>query len=110
VPDNPRAITLATRRARAKALRHFSLGAWRRGRAAATVPAVKDLGFTVVGVLGLALGLGLVFHWVYPLVEPSGELATLFVFVALALKLVLGKLWSWRRGAAGAPPATEKQP
>lgn len=49
---------------------------------------------TVVGVLALALLIGLVFRWVYPLVELTAELAGLFVLVALALKLLLGRLWS----------------
>lgn len=55
---------------------------------------MKDLTLSFAGVLALALGIGLVFHWVYPLVDPSGELAGLFVLVALLLKLVFSKLWS----------------
>jgi hypothetical protein len=57
---------------------------------------MKDLTLSVVGVLTLALGFGLVFHWLYPLVELSSELAGLFVFVAVVLKLVFSKLWSLR--------------
>jgi hypothetical protein len=58
---------------------------------------MKDLSLSVVSVLGLALGLGLAFHWVYPLVDMTSDLATLFVFVALVLKLAGSKLWSLRR-------------
>jgi hypothetical protein len=47
---------------------------------------------TVVIVLGLALGIGLVFHWLYPRVTLTGELYGLFVFVALVLRLGLSKL------------------
>jgi NhaP-type Na+/H+ or K+/H+ antiporter len=60
---------------------------------------MKDLTLSVVGVLTLALGIGLVFHWLYPLVELSSELAGLFVFVAVVLKLVLSRLWSLRHKA-----------
>ena len=55
---------------------------------------MKDLTLSVVGVLALALGIGLVFHWLYPLVNLTSELAGLFVFVALALKLSVSKLWA----------------
>jgi hypothetical protein len=61
-----------------------------RGRQAV----LKDLTLaTVVGVLALALAIGLVFRWLYPLVDLTAELAGLFVLVALALKLLLGRLW-----------------
>jgi hypothetical protein len=55
---------------------------------------MKDLTLSVVGVLALALGIGLGFHWLYPRVDLTNELAGLFVFVALVLKLVFSKLWS----------------
>jgi len=64
---------------------------------------MKDLTLSIVGVLAMALCFGLAFHWLYPLVDLTGELAGLFVFVALVLKLVVGKLWSLRRKPA--PPA-----
>ena len=60
---------------------------------------MKDLTSSVVAILLLALGIGLVFHWLYPLVDLTNELMGLFVFVAVALKLVLGKLWSLRQKA-----------
>ena len=53
---------------------------------------MKDLTLSVVAVIGLALAMGLAFHWVYPQVELSSELAGLFVFVALVIKLLLGRL------------------
>lgn len=58
---------------------------------------MKDLSLSVVGVLALALAIGLAFHWLYPLVSLSSELAGLFVFVALLLKLLFSKLWSLLR-------------
>ncbi len=58
---------------------------------------MKDLTLSVVGVLAIALGIGLGFHWLYPRVEPTTELAGLFVLVALVLKLVVSKAWSLRR-------------
>lgn len=64
---------------------------------------MKDLTLSVVGVLALALGIGLAFHWLYPLVTMTSELAGLFVFVAVVLKLVLSKLWSLRQKPR--PPA-----
>lgn len=53
--------------------------------------------------MALALALGLMFHWAYPLVEPGPELAALFVFVAVLLRLVLSRLWQWARRPAVAP-------
>jgi hypothetical protein len=58
---------------------------------------MKDMTLSAVAVLLLALGIGLVFRWVYPRVDMTSELAALFVFMAVALKLVLGRLWTWRR-------------
>jgi hypothetical protein len=57
---------------------------------------MKDMALSAVGVLAIALVAGLAFHWLYPLVNLTSELAGLFVFVALALKLVVAKLWSLR--------------
>lgn len=64
---------------------------------------MKDLTLSFVGVVAIALVLGLVFHWVYPLVDLTGELAGLFVFAALVLKLVGTRLWALRRP----PPAAD---
>jgi hypothetical protein len=55
---------------------------------------MKDLTLSIAATLTLALGIGLAFHWLYPLVDLSSELAGLFVFVALLLKLVFSKLCS----------------
>lgn len=56
---------------------------------------MKDLTLaTVVGVLAGALVLGLLFRWLYPLVDLSAELAALFVLVAVVLKLLLSRLWA----------------
>ena len=52
---------------------------------------MKELTLSTAGVLALALGIGLTFHWLYPRVEPSGELAGLFAFVAAVLWLLLSK-------------------
>jgi len=77
----------------ARALGRYSLGASavRRPLGGAEM---KDLTLSIVGVVALALGIGLAFHYLYPLVELTSDLAALFVFVAMALKLVLSKLWS----------------
>lgn len=64
---------------------------------------MKDLTLSAVGVMVIALVIGLVFRWVYPLVNLTGELAGLFVFAALVLKVVLSKLWSLRKKSR--PPA-----
>jgi hypothetical protein len=56
--------------------------------------AMKDLTLSVVIVLMIALGIGLAFHWLYPRVDITAQLAGLFVFVAVALKLTFAKLWS----------------
>lgn len=58
---------------------------------------MKDLTLSIVGVLTLALCIGLAFHWLYPRVELTNELAGLFVFLAVVLKLIVTKLWSLRR-------------
>ena len=55
---------------------------------------MKDLSLSVVGVLAIALALGLAFHWLYPLVDIGANLAGLLVFVAVVLKLALGKAWA----------------
>ena len=57
---------------------------------------MKDLTLSVVAVIVIALGIGLGFHWLYPRVELTNELAGLFVLVAVVLKLVVSKLWSLR--------------
>ncbi len=55
---------------------------------------LKDLTLTTLaGVLALAIALGLVFRWLYPLVEMTAELAGLFLLVAVALQRLLGTLW-----------------
>jgi hypothetical protein len=58
---------------------------------------MKDLTLSVVGVLAIALGIGLAFHWLYPRVDMTSELAGLFVFVAIALKLGISKVLSLRQ-------------
>lgn len=58
---------------------------------------MKDMTLSVVVVLVLALGIGLGFHWLYPRVDLTNELAGLFVLVAVVLKLVVSKLWSLRQ-------------
>ncbi len=63
---------------------------------------MKDLTLSVVGVVAIALALALAFHWLYPLVEVTGNLASLCVFVAVVLKLVLGWLW---KAVHKTPPA-----
>jgi hypothetical protein len=55
-------------------------------------PPVKELTLSAAAVTLLALAIGLLFHWIYPMVEPSAELAGLFSFVALVLRLLAGKL------------------
>ncbi len=55
---------------------------------------VKDFTLSVVGVVFLALGIGLTFHWLYPRVELSAELAGLFGFIALLIRLVLARGWA----------------
>lgn len=72
---------------------------------------MKDLTLSAVAVVALALALGLGFHWVYPRVELTAELAGLFGFVALLLRLVLGKLWSLRqKPAVPATPSSATAP
>ncbi len=61
---------------------------------------MKDLSLSIVGVLLIALALALAFHWLYPLVDIGANLAGLFVFVAVVLKLALA--WLWR--ATHKPP------
>lgn len=58
---------------------------------------MKDLTLSVVSVLALALLIGLGFRWIYPQVDLTNELAGLFVFVAVVLKLILSKLWALRQ-------------
>ena len=57
---------------------------------------MKDLSLSVFGVLALALALGLLFRWLYPQVELTAELAALFAFVAVLLRLVGARLWALR--------------
>ena len=64
---------------------------------------MKDLSLSLVAVLLLALGVGLTFQWLYPQVALTSELAALFAFIAVVLKLVLSKLWSLRSKRAPAP-------
>ena len=66
---------------------------------------MKDLSLSVVAGLLLALGIGLAFQWLYPQVAVTSELAGLFAFVAVVLKLVLSKLWSLRSKPPVAPVA-----
>lgn len=74
---------------------------------------MKDLTLSAVAVIALALLIGLGFHGLYPRVEPSAELAGLFVFVAFVLRLLAAKVWAgvsaWRRRARPAP-GTEAGP
>jgi hypothetical protein len=59
---------------------------------------MKDLTLSTAAVVAIAVVLGLLFHAAYPRVEPSAELAGLFVFVAAVLRLLIGKAWAaWRR-------------
>jgi hypothetical protein len=53
---------------------------------------MKDWTLSAVAITLLALGIGLLFHTLYPTVEPSAELAGLFSFVALVLRLLAAKL------------------
>jgi hypothetical protein len=55
---------------------------------------IKDFSLSVAGVLALALGMALAFHWTYPDVDIGTNLAGLFVFVALVMRLAIGKLWA----------------
>ena len=55
---------------------------------------MKDLTLSVIGVLVIALGLGLAFRWLYPLVDIGANLAGLLVFAAVVTKLALGKAWA----------------
>ena len=55
---------------------------------------IKDFSLSVAGVLALALAMALAFQWTYPDVDIGTNLAGLFVFVALVLKLTIGKLWA----------------
>ncbi len=65
---------------------------------------MKDLTLSALTVLLVALAIGLAFHAAYPRVEPSGELATLFVFFAIVLRLLVTKAWAALRRRP--PPAT----
>lgn len=67
---------------------------------------MKDLTLSAAAVILIAVVLGLLFHAVYPRVEPSAELAGLFVFLAAVVRLLLGKAWAaWRSRRAGTTPA-----
>jgi hypothetical protein len=61
---------------------------------------------SVVVVIVIALALGLAFHQLYPRVDLTSELYALFVFVAVAMKLAVSKLWSLR-GTSRTPVNTE---
>ena len=65
---------------------------------------MKDLTLSVVGVLLIALSLALAFHWLYPLVDVGANLAGLFVFVALVIKLAFG--WIWKATHKPIPTST----
>jgi hypothetical protein len=70
--------------------------------------AMKNLTLTAAGVMLLALLISLLFRALYPGVEMTSELAGLFVFVAVVLKLIGSTLWSLRRKpAAPAEPAAK---
>lgn len=69
---------------------------------------MKGLTLSVAGVLLLALAIGLAFHWLYPRVEPSAELAGLFAFVAVLLRLLLTRGWALLRRPS--PPPPEQRP
>jgi hypothetical protein len=69
---------------------------------------MKDLSLSVAAVIGLALLLGLGFHAAYPRVEPSPELAGLFVFVATLLRWALARAWQWWRQRKAAPPGEQR--
>ena len=60
---------------------------------------MKELTLSIITVLALALVLALAFRLLYPRVEITAELAGLFVFVAVALKLACSKLWSMKKKA-----------
>jgi hypothetical protein len=75
---------------------------------------MKQMTLSIVAVLLLALALGFGFRWLYPQVEIGSELAGLFVFVALAVRLLGGWLWSLRGGGTSGkvpakPPARAKR-
>jgi hypothetical protein len=69
---------------------------------------MKDWSLSALAVLVLALAIGLAFRWLYPHVTPTPELAGLFVFIALGLKLLTSRLWAAvrrpRTPPAQAPP------
>lgn len=68
--------------------------------------AIKDWSLSALAVLSLALLIGLAFRWLYPHVTLTPELAGLFVFIALGLKLLVSRLWAAvRRPATPPPPA-----
>jgi uncharacterized membrane protein (DUF4010 family) len=68
---------------------------------------MKDMSLAVFAVIALALVIGLVFFAVYPRIEPTAELAGLFVFIAGLLRWVGARLWALlrkRQPGSGAPP------
>lgn len=102
-----RVFTIVLLRPRCHSRPHFKRGpCWRRQRPGATVCRVKDLTLSVVGIVVLALGIGLAFHWLYPRVELSAELAGLFALVAVVLRLLIGKGWALLRKP---PPPSETE-
>lgn len=70
---------------------------------------MKEWTLAAAGAALLALAIGVLFHWVYPTVEPSAELAGLFCFVALVLRLLIGKLLALLRRLR-APHGPEARP
>ena len=69
---------------------------------------MKDLTLSIVGVLLIALALALGFHWLYPLVDVGANLAGLFVFVAVVLKLLFA--WLWKALHKTPPPTANGEP
>lgn len=68
---------------------------------------MKDLTVSATSVVIIAVGIGLVFHWLYPRVDISAELMGLFVFIAAILKLTGSKTWSLLRNTRKSPNSEE---
>jgi hypothetical protein len=69
---------------------------------------VKEWTISAAVIALLALAIGLLFHWIYPTVELTMELAGLFGFIALFLRLIAGRLAAWvRRPRTPTGPETE---
>lgn len=58
---------------------------------------MKEMSLAMFAVIALAMAIGLVFFAVYPRIEPSAELAGLFVFLAFLLRWVGTRLWTLLR-------------